>query len=589
MKSLLFFVLFITTNLIASSYSVTPGSTVNVTCEGGSGGSGTCTSVGLSDGSSTPIYTITNSPVTTSGTLTFTLATQTANKVFSSATSGGAAQPTFRTLVANDIPNLSSLNGSLALGSQVSGVLPIANGGTNNSAALSNNRIIISAGGSLGEGGSLSASKAVVTTNANMLETSVATAAQVAALQGLQLSGTRIASLLGGTLTEWNAIAANRALTSDESGMPAASVTSRAQLAALSSLTTSSVVKTDGSGNLTTGQVALATQVSGNLPVANLNSGTGATSSTFWRGDGTWGSAGVTYPLLGDNGTSSAPTFANSTSTGSGMYFPANVSSGTTYRKVGFGVGVTGEVFRVTDFLEGYFASPGILVTGDTVTKGGFYSSNSAGSATAAFGIGVAAANKLQILTHGDQLLRVQESGGTSDRRIQIRAGSADMNTYSGVSLGGTKTINITPVGNVGGGADTLITYTIAGNTATSNGDRFEWEAFGTFGATTTATLSCEYGGTTLISVASIVAVNNDEWRIGGTIVRTGAATQIAHTTLTLDLNSAGAIRSSYTAPTETLANDIVIKCTGTSSAAADNDIVQKVLIIKWYAQNQIS
>lgn len=49
---------------------------------------------------------VVGSPITASGTLadTITLATQTANTVFAGASSGGAAQPSFRALVAADIP-----------------------------------------------------------------------------------------------------------------------------------------------------------------------------------------------------------------------------------------------------------------------------------------------------------------------------------------------------------------------------------------------------------------------------------------------------------------------------------------------------
>lgn len=68
------------------------------------GGTGTVTSVGLSAPGS--IFSVTGSPVTSSGTLALGLATQTANSVFAGPMSGGAATPGFRALVAADIPPL---------------------------------------------------------------------------------------------------------------------------------------------------------------------------------------------------------------------------------------------------------------------------------------------------------------------------------------------------------------------------------------------------------------------------------------------------------------------------------------------------
>lgn len=117
------------------------------------------------------------------------------------------------------------------------------------------------------------------------------------------------------TIKSSSALAANRIVLGGGAGAAPATLASLG--------TTTTVLHGNAAGAPTFGAVDLANDVTGNLTVTHLNGGTGASSSTFWRGDGTWAAAsggsgcttsGSNGQLLTDNGAGGCT--SNTTGTG---------------------------------------------------------------------------------------------------------------------------------------------------------------------------------------------------------------------------------------------------------------------------------
>jgi len=184
----------------------------------------------------------------------------------------------------------------------------------------------------------------------------------------------------------------------------------------------------------------------------------------------------------------------------------------------------------------------------------------------------------------------VNSAGGATG--LLRQAGTDSVQWLSGRMTGGPAlgTVNVrfsgvlntitTTVGNITTGVDNLMSYTVPAAQLPTNEDTLNFEmVFKTAANANNKQIKVLYGATTLYD-SGVVAANDDQLVVRGRIVRTGAATQIAHITAIGNAGGAFTDTVTLTTPTETLSGTVVLKATG--EATSTDDIQQIYMTVLW-------